>query len=252
MMCRKRYTFGDMKFTMLFQAFSCRKRFKIFFAISQVRYHTFCDTDFCRIGGGFMDFGYVRVSTKDQNPARQIKILMDMGIEERNIYVEKKSGHNFERERYDMLVNHIMRPGDRLTVTELKRFGRNYREIYREWHHITKELGMDIRVADNKILDTSLNKDLLGQVITDVVLALLSYVAEGDWEERHELQRQGIETAKEAGKYLGRPRVEYPENWSECYGAWKEGSITAVEAMRRTGLKKDSFYRLVKKYEDGE
>ena len=199
-----------------------------------------------------MDFGYVRVSTKDQNPARQIRILMDMGIEERNIYVEKKSGHNFERERHDMLVNHIMRPGDRLTVTELKRFGRNYREIYREWHHITKELGMDIRVADNKILDTSLNKDLLGQVITDVVLALLSYVAEGDWEERHELQRQGIEIAKEAGKYLGRPRVEYPENWSECYGAWKEGSITAVEAMRRTGLKKDSFYRLVKKYEDGK
>ena len=76
-----------------------------------------------------MDFGYVRVSTKDQNPARQIRILMDMGIEERNIYVEKKSGHNFERERYDMLVNHIMRPGDRLTVTELKRFGRNYRTL---------------------------------------------------------------------------------------------------------------------------
>lgn len=196
-----------------------------------------------------MDFGYVRVSTKDQNPARQIKILTDMGIEERNIYVEKKSGHNFERERYDMLVNHIMRPGDRLTVTELKRFGRNYREIYREWHHITKELGMDIRVADNKILDTSLNKDLLGQVITDVVLALLSYVAEGDWEERHELQRQGIETAKETGKHLGRPRVEYPENWEDCYGRWKSGVISAREAMTLTGLKKDSFYRLVKKYE---
>ena len=124
-----------------------------------------------------MDFGYARVSTKDQNPERQIKILMDLGIEERNIYVEKKSGHNFNRETYDMLVNHIMRPGDRLTVTELKRFGRNYREIYREWYHITKELNMDIRVADMKILDTSLNKDLIGQVITDVVLALLSYVA---------------------------------------------------------------------------
>ena len=116
------------------------------------------------------------------------KYLLELGIEERNIYVEKKSGHNFNRETYDMLVNHIMRPGDRLTVTELKRFGRNYTEIYREWHHITKELQMDIRVVDNKILDTSKDKDLLGQVITDVVLALLSYVAEGDWEERHELQ----------------------------------------------------------------
>ena len=196
-----------------------------------------------------MDFGYVRVSTKDQNPERQIKILLEMGIEERNIYVEKKSGHNFNRETYDMLVNHIMRPGDRLTVTELKRFGRNYTEIYREWHHITKELQMDIRVADNKILDTSKDKDLLGQVITDVVLALLSYVAEGDWEERHELQRQGIEVAKKAGKHLGRPRVEFPENWEECYQRWKSGGITAREAMKLMDLKKDSFYRLVKKYE---
>lgn len=195
-----------------------------------------------------MDFGYVRVSTKEQNPARQIKILMDLGIEERNIYVEKKSGHSFNRETYDMLVNHVMRPGDRLTVTELKRFGRNYQEIYREWHHITKELQMDIRVVDMKILDTSLNKDLLGQVITDVVLALLSYVAEGDWEERHTLQRQGIDVAKAEGKHLGRPRKEYPENWIECYELWKAGEITAAEAMRRTGLKKDSFYRLAKKY----
>lgn len=199
-----------------------------------------------------MDFGYVRVSSKDQNPDRQIKIMLDLGIEERNIYVEKKSGHTFNRETYDMLVNHIMRPGDRLTVTELKRFGRNYAEIYREWHHITKELQMDIRVADMKILDTSLNKDLLGQVITDVVLALLSYVAEGDWEERHELQRQGIDVAKEAGRYLGRPRIEFTENWEECYSRWKSGVITAREAMKLTGLKKDSFYRLVKKYENPE
>ena len=199
-----------------------------------------------------MDFGYVRVSSKDQKPDRQIKIMLDLGIEERNIYVEKKSGHTFNRETYDMLVNHIMRPGDRLTVTELKRFGRNYAETYREWHHITKELGMDIRVADMKMLDTSLNKDLLGQVITDVVLALLSYVAEGDWEERHELQRQGIEVAKEAGKYLGRPRIEVPENWEECYSRWKSGAITAREAMLLMNLKKDSFYRLVKKYENPE
>lgn len=199
-----------------------------------------------------MDFGYVRVSSKDQNLARQVKILLDMGIEERNIYVEKKSGHHFNWETYDMLINHIMRPGDRLTVTELKRFGRNYREIYQEWHHITKELQMDIRVADMKILDTSLNKDLIGQVITDVVLALLSYVAEGDWEERHELQRQGIEVAKAEGRHLGRPRIEYPENWEECYVRWKSGMISAKETMLLLGLKKDSFYRLVKKYEKRE
>ena len=184
-----------------------------------------------------MDFGYVRVSSKDQNPARQVKILLNMGIEERKIYVEKKSGHHFNRETYDMLINHIMRPGDRLTVTELKRFGRNYREIYQEWHHITKELQMDIRVADMKILDTSLNKDLIGQVITD---------------ERHELQRQGIEVAKAEGRHLGRPRIEYPENWEECYVRWKSGVISAKETMLLLGLKKDSFYRLVKKYEKRE
>ena len=109
-----------------------------------------------------MDFGYVRVSTKEQNPERQIKKLQEMGIEKRNIYVEKKSGHSFCREVYDMLVNHVMREGDRLTVTELKRFGRNYMEIYREWQHITKELQMDIRVADMPILDTSKDKNLMG------------------------------------------------------------------------------------------
>ena len=199
-----------------------------------------------------MDFGYVRVSSKGQKPARQAKILLNMEIEERKIYVEKKSGHHFNRETYDMLINHIMRPGDRLTVTELKRFGRNYREIYKEWNHIKKELQMDIRVADMKILDTSLNKDLIGQVITDVVLALLSYVADGDWEERHELQRQGIEVAKGEGRHLGRPRIEYPENWEECYVRWKSGVISAKETMLLLGLKKDSFYRLVKKYEKRE
>ena len=172
-----------------------------------------------------------------------------MGIENRNIYVEKKSGHNFSREVYDMLINHIMREGDRVTVTELKRFGRNYTEIYREWQHITKELHMDIRVADMPILDTSQDKNLMGQVISDVVLALLSYVAESDWEERHELQRQGIEVAKENGRHLGRPLVTFPENWEEWYHKWKDGQISSKEVMQVLGLKKDSFYKLVKTYE---
>lgn len=196
-----------------------------------------------------MDFGYVRVSSKDQNPDRQVAIMKGLGIEDRNIYIEKKSGHTFCRETYDMLVNHIMRPGDRLTVTELKRFGRNYAEIHKEWRYITKERNIDIRVVDMPLLDTSKDKDLLGQVISDVVLALLAYVAEGDWEERHELQRQGIEVAKKSGKHLGRPRKKYPDNWQEIYEKWRAGSILAVEAMKLTGLKKDSFYRIVKAYE---
>lgn len=197
-----------------------------------------------------MEFGYVRVSAKDQNPERQIQKLMALGIDRRNIYVEKASGHTFCREVYDMLIHHIMRPGDRLTVTELKRFGRNYREIYREWHHITKELNLDIRVVDMPLLDTTLHKELVGQLITDVVLSVFAYVAEQDWDERHELQRQGIEVAKEAGKYLGRPRANYPDNWDIYYGLWKNGEITARKSMELMHLKKDTFYRLVKKYEE--
>ena len=194
-------------------------------------------------------FGYVRVSAKDQNPERQIRYLQEVeGIDERDIYVEKESGRKFERPVYRYLVDHILRPGDMLVVTELKRFGRNYQEIYREWYHITKEIGADIKVTSMPILDTSQSKELVGQLVTDIVLAVFAYVADEDWAERHELQRQGIDVAKRNGVHLGRPRIEFPDNWSECYEDWTTGRIKAREAMERLGLKKDSFYRLVKKY----
>lgn len=195
-------------------------------------------------------FGYARVSTKDQNLARQIEILKAEGIEERDIFVEKESGRSFERKVYRSLVDTVLREGDLLVVTELKRFGRNYREIYQEWHHITKEIGADIKVTSMPILDTTQSKELVGQLITDVVLAVFAYVADEDWAERHELQRQGIEVAKAEGRHLGRPKVQFPENWDEWYPKWKGGEVTASEAMRQMGLKKDSFYRLAKRYEE--
>lgn len=195
-------------------------------------------------------FGYVRVSSRDQNPARQIQILLEEGIEERDIYVEKQSGKNFEREVYRMLVDNIMREGDMLLVTELKRFGRNYAEIYREWFYITKEKKCDIKVTSIPILDTTLYKELIGQLITDIILAVLAYVAEEDWHERHELQRQGIAAARASGKHLGRPKIKFPDNWLIGYTQWKKGEITAKAAMELMGLKKDSFYRLVRKYEN--
>ena len=194
-------------------------------------------------------FGYARVSSKDQNPERQIQILKAEGIDERDIYVEKKSGREFSREVYRMVVDQLMREGDMLLVTELKRFGRNYNEIYHEWYHITKEKNCDIKVTSMPILDTSQSKELLGQLITDIVLSIFAYVADEDWTERHELQRQGIEVAKDDGKHLGRPQVEFPENWMASYDSWKNGRITARAAMKEMNLKKDSFYRLVKKYE---
>lgn len=193
--------------------------------------------------------GYGRVSAKDQNLGRQLEIFKQEGIEERDIFVEKESGRQFDRPVFRSLVDNILREGDMLVVTELKRFGRNYREIYQEWYHITKEIGADIKVTSMPILDTSQSKELLGQVITDVVLAVLAYMADEDWTERRELQRQGIAFAKKDGVHLGRPKVEFPEEWEEHYKMWKAGIITAREAMERMGLKKDSFYRLVKKYE---
>lgn len=195
-------------------------------------------------------FGYVRVSTQEQNPERQIRYLQEVeGIDERDIYVEKRSGRQFERPVYRSLVDNILRAGDLLVVTELKRFGRNYQEIYREWYHITKEIGADIKVTSMPILDTTQSKELVGQLVTDIVLAIFAYVADEDWSERHELQRQGIEVAKSNGVHLGRPCIEFPDGWAECYAEWKDHRITAREAMQRMGLKKDSFYRLVKKYE---
>lgn len=195
-------------------------------------------------------FGYARVSTKDQNLARQIEILKAEGIEERDIFVEKESGRSFERKVYRSLVDTVLREGDLLVVTELKRFGRNYREIYQEWHHITKEIGADIKVTSMPILDTTQSKELVGQLITDVVLAVFAYVADEDWAERHELQRQGIEVAKAEGRHLGRPKVQFPENWDEWYPKWTAGEVTASETMRQMGIKKDSFYRLAKRYEE--
>ena len=190
--------------------------------------------------------GYGRVSAKDQNLGRQLEIFKQEGIEERDIFVEKESGRQFDRPVFRSLVDNILREGDMLVV---KRFGRNYREIYQEWYHITKEIGADIKVTSMPILDTSQSKELLGQVITDVVLAVLAYMADEDWSERRELQRQGIAVAKKDGVHLGRPKVEFPEEWEEHYKMWKASIITAREAMERMGLKKDSFYRLVKKYE---
>ena len=139
-----------------------------------------------------MLFGYARVSSKDQHLDRQLEDFKREGIDERNIYVEKESGGSFQRKVYRNLVDIIMRPGDKLLVDELHRFGRNYEEIHEEWRYITKERKMDIKVMDMPILDTSQAKDLLGTLIADIVLAVLAYVAHNERVEKKRLQRDGI------------------------------------------------------------
>ena len=194
-------------------------------------------------------FGYARVSSKGQHPDRQIEDFKREGIAERDIFIEKETGGTFQRPVYRQLVDIIMREGDMLVVDELHRFGRNYTEIHEEWRYITKERKMHIKVLDMPLLDTTIAKDLIGTLITDIILALLAYVAHHERVEKKRLQRDGIIAAHKRGVHMGRPAVTYPENWKEVYEKKEAGEITARKAMELLGLKKDSYYKLLKEYQ---
>lgn len=202
-----------------------------------------------------MEYGYARVSSKEQNLNRQLKELREAGIEERNIITDKQSGKDFNRKGFNSLVGTdstapLLREGDILTVYSIDRLGRNYTEIMKQWQYITQDLKADIRVLDMPLLDTRTNgKNLDSRFVADLVLQILSYVAQKERESIKVRQAQGIAIAKEQGKHLGRPQAQYPDNWNEVYTAWKAGSITAVQAMEQTGLKKNTFYNLAKKHE---
>ena len=202
-----------------------------------------------------MEYGYARVSSKEQNLARQIKELRAAGIEERNILTDKQSGKDFNRKSYNLLVGTdstapLLRQGDLLTVYSIDRLGRNYNEIMKQWQYITQEIKADIRVLDMPLLDTrSYGNSLDSRFVADLVLQILSYVAEKERENIKARQAQGIAVAREQGKHLGRPRATFPDNWNEVYPQWKNKKITAMEAMERMSLKRNTFYNLVKRYE---
>jgi DNA invertase Pin-like site-specific DNA recombinase len=195
-------------------------------------------------------FAYIRVSTREQNIDRQLKDMQDLGIDERDIFIDKESGKNFNRARYQALKE-CLRQGDLLYIKSIDRFGRNSKEIKREWEYITQEIGADIKVLDMPLLDTTQYKDTLGNFVSDLVLQVLSFVAEREWENIHQRQSEGIAVAKAKGKHLGRPKAIYPSNWQEVYSSWKAESITAVNAMEQLGLKRGTFYNLVKQYGEG-
>lgn len=202
-----------------------------------------------------MIYGYARVSSKEQNLDRQIQSLLDAGVEKKNIFADKESGKDFNRKAYNLLVGTdvsaaMLRTGDLMIICSIDRLGRNYTEITKEWQRITKEIGADIKVLDMPLLDTSNASCNLDQrFIADLVLQILSYVAEKERVNIRTRQAEGIRVAKQKGIHLGRPRVEFPENWEVVYKQWKEKKITAVKAMELTGLKKVTFYNLVKRYE---
>lgn len=212
-----------------------------------------------------MVYGYARVSTKEQNLDRQIEQLRKYVSEERNIITDKQSGKDFNRKGYNSLVGtpettSILHEGDLLVICSLDRLGRNYVEIREQWELITRELKADIKVLDMPLLDTteSEGSSLDKRFIADLVLQILSYVAEKERESLLKRQRQGIDvmpivngkrvSLKKGKGATGRPNAVYPDNWEPVYADWQAGKITAVKAMELLGLKRTTFYKLAKNY----
>lgn len=196
-----------------------------------------------------MIYGYMRVSTKEQNEQRQLHALLAFGIHRKHIYMDKLSGKDFNRTAYQRLVYRKLAPGDLIVVKSIDRLGRNYNEIIHEWKTITKDLGADIKVLDMPLLDTRKQSDLVGTLISDIVLQLLSFVAESERNNIRERQAEGIAIAKLQGIHLGRPALPIPDNFGTVYKQWKSKEIYAYEAYKQAQLTKSQFYRAVKRHE---
>ena len=193
-------------------------------------------------------FGYCRISTTEQKEDRQLEAMLGLGINERDIFIDKCSGKDFVRPQYQALKLQL-REGDILVIKSIDRLGRNYKQICDEWRNITRDIKANIKVIDMPVLDTTRTEGLIGEVISDIVLQLLSYVAEQERAFIKQRQAEGIQIAKEKGKRLGKPPIQYPDKWKKINTIWKSGNITAREAMKRMNLKPTSFYKLAKNYE---
>lgn len=192
--------------------------------------------------------GYIRVSSKDQNEARQVEKMKELGIDERHIFIDKESGKNFEREQYKAMIA-MLRDGDVVYVSSIDRLGRNYNDILAQWTVITKEKKADIVVLDMPLLDTRNDRDLTGTLISDIVLQLLSYVAQKERENIRTRQAEGIAIAKANGVYKGRKPIEVDKAAFEAvYGEVIRGERTNRYAMQKLGLKPNTYYRFVKEF----
>ena len=196
-------------------------------------------------------YGYIRVSAKDQNEDRQFIALQRAGIATKQIFVDKKSGKNFERPAYRALLSRL-NPNDVLYLVSIDRLGRNYEEILRQWQVLTKKKKVDIVVLDMPLLDTRRGKDLLGTFISDIVLQLLSFVAENERNNIHERQSQGIAAAKARGVKFGRPASPVPENFDMVRRLWRQKKLTLAQAADACGMKKGTFYGKVRRAEESE
>lgn len=194
-------------------------------------------------------FGYARTSTREQNEDRQIIALKEMGVPEKNIFLDKLSGKNFERPQYKKMIRKLDN-NSVLYIKSIDRLGRSYRDLSDQWRVITKEKGADVVVIDMPILDTRREKNLLGTFISDLILALLSYVAESEYRTIHQRQAEGIAAAKARGFKFGRPPKQLPENFHEVYQKWKSGKISVAEAARECNMPRSTFYYKAKVYKN--
>ncbi len=185
-------------------------------------------------------YGYIRVSTKEQNEDRQLIALREMSIPDKNIFMDKQSGKDFERDQYKKLVKKL-KPDDLLYIKSIDRLGRNYEEIQNQWRILTKKKGVDIVVLDMPLLDTRRGKDLMGTLLSDIVLQVLSFVAESEHTNIQQRQTEGIAAAKARGVRFGRPPRPLPENFYESYRRWKSREITCAAAAKACGLPPSTF-----------
>ncbi len=192
-------------------------------------------------------YGYVRVSTTDQNEDRQMLALAEIGVAEQDVFMDKQSGKDFERPNYKKLVCKLEK-GDLLYILSIDRLGRNYNEILEQWRILTKEIGIDICVIDMPLLDTRNGKDLMGAFIADLVLQILSFVAQSERENIRKRQAQGIAAARLKGVKFGRPEIVLPDNFVTIVEQWERVDLDMVEALSLLQLKEATFYRRLREY----
>ena len=208
----------------------------------------------CRPGNGVIGlstYGYIRVSSRDQNEDRQRIALKEIGVPEKNVYTDKQSGKDFERPQYKKLLRKIKKD-DLLCIKSIDRLGRNYKEILQQWRILTKEKGIDIAVLDMPLLDTRRGKDLMGTFLSDIVLQVLSFVAENERTNIRQRQAEGIAAAKARGVKFGRPPLPLPENFYEIHRAWRAKRISLKEAAAACNMPVGTFYTKAKKFENAE
>lgn len=196
-------------------------------------------------------YGYARVSTKEQNLDRQILALQEFGIDDRDIIKDKASGKTLDREGYKLLRNHLLRDGDSLAILSLDRLSRNKIHTRKELEYY-KQRRIRVMILDmpTTLTEVPEGQEWIVDMINNILIEVLSSIAEQERIRTLERQAQGIEAAKRKGKHLGRPKAVFPDNWEEVHSLWSQNEITAVEAMKRTGLKRSTFYKFVALYND--